>query len=128
MDECGLAGLEASELEQAVVGGTKGDRHARRLLDGQALGNRPAERLARGPELGVGSVEAHGDHPVAHGESSDRRAHLRDGAGTLVADDVRDARAMSPPSRLRVSPPSMLTASTRTSTSAGPTTGSGTSS
>ena len=35
VDERGLAGLEAPEFEQAVVGGAEGDRHAGRLLGGR---------------------------------------------------------------------------------------------
>ena len=88
MDECGLAGLEAAELEQTIVGGTEGDRHTGRLLDGQALGNRPTERLVSRSEFGVGSVQAHGDYPVTLGESADRLAYLQHGAGALIADDV----------------------------------------
>ena len=42
------------------------------------------------PELGVRSVEADRDHPVALGETGDTcRPRPDDRAGALVADDVR---------------------------------------
>ena len=64
VDQRGLSGLEAAELEQAVVGGAEGDGNAGRLLGAHAIGNDPAERFGHRPECGVGSVQAHGDHPV----------------------------------------------------------------
>ena len=70
------------------------------------------------PTVTTRSPDCHSAHRWAHGDHR---------AGALVAHDV-GSRHEAPPSRLRVSPPSMLIASTRTSTSSGPTSGSGTSS
>ena len=81
-----------------------------------------------GAALGVRAVDADGDGPVAHREALDVRPDLGDRARALVADDVRRSCRWRHPSRLSVSPPSMLTASTSIRMSPGPATGSGTSS
>jgi len=53
LDEDGLAGLEATELEQAVTGCPEWNRDARRLLGRHPLRDDPAKRLAHRSELGM---------------------------------------------------------------------------
>ena len=68
LDQRGLARLQPTELEQAVVGGAERDGDAGGLLDGEPVGHRPAERLGHDPQLGVRAVEPDGDDPVALGQ------------------------------------------------------------
>ena len=77
------------------------------------VGDGPAERLGDGPQLGVRAVRARRSPPGPRRRTPCTPSPAPiDGARGLVADDVRDAGASSPPARFKVSPPSMLTAST----------------
>ena len=89
VDEHGLAGLEPAELEEAVVGGAEGDRNGGSDLGGEALGDLPAERLARHPLLGMRAVGRGAHDAISDDEARDTVADLEDGPSRLVAHDVR---------------------------------------
>jgi hypothetical protein len=58
LDQGDLAGLQASELEQAVVGGAEGHRDHRGLLGGEAVRDLPGGLGGDGAELGVAAPAA----------------------------------------------------------------------
>ena len=126
--ERGLAGLEAAELEEAVVRRPEGHGDASGLLGREPVGDLPGEHFGHGPQLGVRAVEPDGDTRSPTAESGHVAPDLEHRAGALVPDDVRRRGPSRPAGRLRVSPPSMLIASTRTRISRVRTAGSGTSS
>ncbi len=95
MDEGRLAGLQVTELEEAVVRRAERHRHARRVVGRHAFRDPPGEGRRCDPTFGVGSVHADRDHPVPHGEAVDLGADLGHGAGALVSDDVGQAGEVS---------------------------------
>ena len=63
LDQHGLAGLQAPELEQAVVGGAEGDRDPRAPpRSSMPSGIGPADCAGTDAQLGVGAAEAHRRH------------------------------------------------------------------
>ena len=127
LDQHRLARLETTELEQAVVGGAVGNGHARHGDDVGTVGHGPGQDRRHHGELGVRAPEVGRDDPLSDLPVGHARADLTDRARTLVTDHVRHGRHLAARG-LRVSPPSMLIASTSTSTPPSYKTGSGTSS
>jgi hypothetical protein len=89
LDQHRFAGLQAPELEEAVVGGAERDRHARGLLDREAVGHDPRRAHGHRAQRGVRAERAHRDHALPDAPVGDLGADLADHAGALVADDVR---------------------------------------
>ena len=87
--EHGLARLQPTELEEAVVGGTERDRHARDRNEIGAVGHRPRQDLGNGHQLRVRAREVGAHDPLPDRAVGDAFADLADRARALVADDVR---------------------------------------
>src|SRR5580658_4167968 len=97
-----LAGLEAAELEQAIVGGAERNRDGGRQLHVEAFRDRP--RVAGGHRA-QGSVRAeikYGGDFLANAKIGYLRADCYDLAGRLVADHVRRRHQGTAPSVERV--------------------------
>ena len=88
LDEDRLALGQVAELEEAVVGGAEGDRHAGRGHQVEPLGHEPGERRRHHDLLGVGAVHHGGHDLLAHLPVGDLGPDLGDGAPALVAHDV----------------------------------------
>ena len=115
VDQDGLSRLESSELEETIVGRAERHRDTGRLVDGEPGRHRPAERRRARPAARHASRR---DRRSRRGRRREKPSTSSPAAttvpGTLVPHDVRAPRRDSPMARARVSPPSMLIASTRT--------------
>ena len=90
-----LAGVEAAELEQAVVGGAELDRHPGGLLGGEPVGDGVDDGGRHRHHLGVAAERHRGHHPLPDLQARHPTAQLTDPTGGLVADDVRRGDQLS---------------------------------
>ncbi len=85
VDQHPLAGLQAGEVAEAVVGGEKDDRHRRRLGERPLLGD-PDEVRSLGDRKRREGVGEQPHHAIAGDEIADLLADLDHDAGALAAD------------------------------------------
>jgi hypothetical protein len=102
LDQHRLAGLEAAELEQAVVRRSEGHRDDRGVARVEAVRDRPAIAGRHRPQFGVAAEAVAGGDLLADLQMGDLGADLDDFAGRLVADDVRHAHQRPAPAVQRV--------------------------
>jgi hypothetical protein len=90
VDQHGFAGPDRRARAQQVVGGERGERQRRRLLEGEAGRDRVDERLGRGDELRLAALAEHRHDPVAGPRPLDAPANPLHDAGRLDALGVRE--------------------------------------
>ena len=93
-------GLQAGEVDEAVVGGEEDDRHRGGLLEGPALGDRREQRALGDRQRAEGARRSGPSPGRRAARSLDLGADLDDDAGALAADRApRPGRGRGRPAR-----------------------------